>query len=616
MVWSMDPSPSFHVLTTARMDASGRAVVDRYRIAQGWDQGSGVLTPQRMGPSMSIDVSRVERIVLPPNDTLPILLVRQMGDTSLTDLFEYSPSRGLRRLTSTAGDDTGAAWAPDGSAIAFTTSRWSPQGHRDVAILDRQSGAVRQLTSGAGADGVSWSPDGTRIAYLSTPSNAQAAQLCAQGLGESTGQCVPVWRPALALLGWIDESSVLLQATGEDGIWRVDTATGDTTRVATGRGAYAPLSGGEAWVCHCMRPDLATYEWTIARFGGTPRPLLLTADSIAGSTAGVIHLASAPRWIDRYFGPDSIDVVDGVPSVVTTSWRRADGSVVERDAAMIRMMATNHVLSRSSGEVLVRGAGQRIPASVELNGWRAGRTVIRVQPRVESVVLSEAWRDTSMSAWRWFGEPSPTLTSHPDGTGAWSNNGDGRFNSGAYSRAQFARGRGLALRTRLSGQVTATQWQVSHIELRSGLPDSVLRGWDHRTGYLWGEGRMDHERTAACEVKYPGAPEGAGNARWILLGDQLVPVDGRMLASGRWFDVDIQWLPDGRCAYLINQSLIWVSTTRRRADSARVVLYGNSVGTRMLVGPLRAYEGVLGDVLQAMDAASGGGPERKRADAR
>ncbi len=59
------------------------------------------------------------------------------------------------------------AWAPDGTLLAFCSSRWSAQDWYHIGILDPATLRVRQLTSGDAADhGPRWSLDGSRLAFV------------------------------------------------------------------------------------------------------------------------------------------------------------------------------------------------------------------------------------------------------------------------------------------------------------------------------------------------------------------------------------------------------------------------------------------------------------------
>lgn len=66
---------------------------------------------------------------------------------------------------SPSSDDYNAAWAPDGTRIAFQSNR---KGNYDIFIVKADGSGLRNLTEGSTLDEQRpiWSPDGTKLAYL------------------------------------------------------------------------------------------------------------------------------------------------------------------------------------------------------------------------------------------------------------------------------------------------------------------------------------------------------------------------------------------------------------------------------------------------------------------
>ena len=74
----------------------------------------------------------------------------------------------VRRLTSDPAIDAHPAWSPDGRMIAFATSRW---GDLEIALIDSDGTNLRRVTHSAGLDDYpAWSPDGRWLAFTSNRS--------------------------------------------------------------------------------------------------------------------------------------------------------------------------------------------------------------------------------------------------------------------------------------------------------------------------------------------------------------------------------------------------------------------------------------------------------------
>jgi len=72
----------------------------------------------------------------------------------------------VRALTSDLAYNLDGAWSPDGSTIAFQSTR---EGRDDIFTMDADGGHIRRLTDGRGFNEYpSWSPDGQWILFNST----------------------------------------------------------------------------------------------------------------------------------------------------------------------------------------------------------------------------------------------------------------------------------------------------------------------------------------------------------------------------------------------------------------------------------------------------------------
>lgn len=103
------------------------------------------------------------------------------------------------------------AWAPDGSLIAFASSR---SGASEIYEVRPDGTGTRQLTSGPGeATEPTWSPDGRRIAFAAAPVE-HVEVMGADGTGAhrvtgDNGEIEPAWSPTGDWIAYVRKSSVL-----------------------------------------------------------------------------------------------------------------------------------------------------------------------------------------------------------------------------------------------------------------------------------------------------------------------------------------------------------------------------------------------------------------------
>mgnify|MGYP003151700160 CR=1 FL=1 len=93
------------------------------------------------------------------------------GDVSDLWLITVDGSAEPRRLTATPGGESGVAWKPDGSAIAFSAKRGTDedaQSQIHVLPMDGPGEAVAITDLSTGASNPVWSPDGSMIAFESS----------------------------------------------------------------------------------------------------------------------------------------------------------------------------------------------------------------------------------------------------------------------------------------------------------------------------------------------------------------------------------------------------------------------------------------------------------------
>ncbi len=167
----------------------------------------------------------------PANDTGPAfspdgsrLAFLSTRDAERPELYVLDlPSGRPRRLTENDRHDSGATWSPDGARIALT--RYFPAedgeehaGHGEIVELTVANGAERQLTRLGGYNGQpAYSPDGTKIAFHRVADGGVEIWLMnADGTGARPltdsflDEYSPAWSPEG---GWIAYTA----GTGNDG---------------------------------------------------------------------------------------------------------------------------------------------------------------------------------------------------------------------------------------------------------------------------------------------------------------------------------------------------------------------------------------------------------------
>jgi TolB protein len=98
-----------------------------------------------------------------------IAFERRAEGTQFHDIFlMHNDGSGLENLTNYPADDGAPTWSPDGTQIAFSSTRVG-NGNRAIYKIDLRSRVVTQLTNGTNDDRwPTWSPDGDQIAFMRT----------------------------------------------------------------------------------------------------------------------------------------------------------------------------------------------------------------------------------------------------------------------------------------------------------------------------------------------------------------------------------------------------------------------------------------------------------------
>ena len=520
------------------------------------------------------------------------------SDSSGFDLEQvFDDGRPAVPLAFSSTDDGAPSWAPDGSAIVFTTGRWNESQHPDVAIWDFRADSVRQLTDGDAGDAYPrWSPDGTRIAFGRGTYGRGADALCVVSVDGSALRCIPVAsRRTPVPLGWHDADRVVFEWDRGGTLVRdiIDLASGARTPVGGAVGGRASLSPDGAWLLWHDREQVnGSVRWHAFSLEDDRDRRVVGGDAFASAQLVWDVVPSPPAYLDtlrigsvpetvpltagRRLAARGTDPLGRALPVHAVTWHSHDPEVATVD---------------SSGVLLPRRAG-RVWILASAGGWRTDSVQIEIAESVVDTVLVESWRDGLGDAWVPFGQPRPEIVALGDSAAFWYR-GDSSFASGVYSRRTFSMSGGLGVEALVAGRVTQTQWQLHSLELLEAVNDAALETWDHTTGSIPYRGAL------LCSVTYP-AREGAGGADSVGLGCGTVRLTvraPRSLGDGSWHRVRMQLLPDGRLGLAIDGEPVGLTPTPVPLERPfRLVVNGYSHNTRMLTGDVALWTGVPGDV--------------------
>jgi len=119
-------------------------------------------------------LNRLGEPVVSPDGSQAVISVTEPAyekDETVSDLWliQLDGSRPPQRLTSTPGGESGAAWSPDGTRLAFSAVRAEDEpGQVFLLPMDGPGEAEQITTLSTGAANPIWSPDGSLIAFEST----------------------------------------------------------------------------------------------------------------------------------------------------------------------------------------------------------------------------------------------------------------------------------------------------------------------------------------------------------------------------------------------------------------------------------------------------------------
>jgi DNA-binding SARP family transcriptional activator len=527
-----------------------------------------------------------------PTDSNTYAFSKPTDDGGEEDIF-LSRAGSTRRLTKDRGDDSITDWSPDGRYLVFSTGRWDPEWFSDIGRYEVATGKITPLVHmlGTAEGSAMWSPDGTRIAFARRYMNQlKSDELCWTHSDGSSPVCTTVdGFPSLQVEGWRGANTIVFTGIGTNKrtILAKDLETRAVRVLDVRQGRHFLSPDGALMLCQCVS-KAGTDTWQLS-----PTSDIEASKAIAIpnqlTVLGIVWHIPRPRPLARLTIAAPLDSIPSTHSYqLRVSARDASGASMEAEALRWSVSDTSIATIDSTGLLAPRRAG-RLLVRVSAGGWVTDSTYVEIAgPRARRVFQAtwepggEGWKSV-----RPFGAPRPRPI---ENAGRWSfhNNGDGSFQSGAYTKASWSGADGLTLLTSARLHITKPAWQSISLGLVSGLRDSLLARWDHDSSYIKVDRRMPQ-----CEMSLP-AMEGPAGATIGTLGSNVEAKQfdlPRSARSGDWFQIRLDIRADGRCSVDIDG--MRMAEVRGQGTAAmRFLTLGQSNRTLALVGPVEIWSGI------------------------
>jgi hypothetical protein len=490
------------------------------------------------------------------------------------------------RLTNSRGDDRPGSFSPDGRQLAFMTTRWNPDGAWSPALMDMATHRISRLTHPDGTDDQAiWNPSGVQIGFQRTFYDERPMTVCTIHPDGSGEYCAHLgkWIDK-AFFGWLDDHHMLIHASDSREnlllVYDTDSRSYVTRKWSGFDGMQLEPSGRWAMLVNKVHDNVLSLAVAPTSNLDAARPL--------ESHARAKYLEARfllPELASNFLQKIEINLVNrpllpGVPYLLTARFSNRLSQPMRVAGVSWRSLTPRIAKVDSLGVVIGQAEGEAI-IQATAGGWRSAETTISIRRATVREVMSENWDSTWTQRWRRFGDPYPVIISD-NGVRSFLNNGDGNFLSGAYTASSFDPVQGVIADVELSTPIKGLKWQFIHVGIMA-LDEQRLKTWDHRTGYI-----DDLRHPYSCSFS---VPSGEGVQSLIRLRAEPYPV-----FDGQWFWLRLQVFPDGRCGYAINGHPMSIVPIGSNAEKLRVLIQGNSVGTKILARNLRVRLGVPSDI--------------------
>jgi Tol biopolymer transport system component len=216
----------------------------------------------------------------------------------------------VARLTDRAAEEFDGDLSPDGRQVAFRANPDPASDHADLWTVGIDGGAARNLTGHPSLDNWSpaWSPDGTRIAFASTRAGGT---LCVWTMAADGGDPRRVTRGHGEYPDWSPDGREIVYAAppggrGQYDLWRIAAdGNGEPIRITTSPATdFAPAwSPDGRWIAYQADTGSRWELWII-------RPDGSDAHRVSPAGADGVWAAWTPAGLLAWSGPAGISVLD------------------------------------------------------------------------------------------------------------------------------------------------------------------------------------------------------------------------------------------------------------------------------------------------------------------
>ncbi len=594
------PTPDA-VLAVAYIDSAGHVTFDAYDVRQsGWSPQDTLLPRPWAAPPITLTSPNGFGANYSPT-TRRLVTAQAVAGLGTIDLFLYEGEGPGRPFLPAERDDVSPTLSPDGRLVAFATARWDSLMRYDIAVAGINDTMPRRLTAGPTSDVAPyWSPDGSRLAFTRFQWGAQPSEICVIEVDTSLLECRAMRTPdaSFTTAGWLDSDRLALASSPSGQLTVLQWSTGEDQPLIDGNVRGAWLSPDADWVlCTCALQNDGTT---------VPAVVPVSAPNLARPLSmrpGPSRKLLAIFWITSTSPMRAATARMVVPAVVPANVpvqlraiMRDERGRALRESGSLRWSIVDSragVIDSLRGILTVSGTTPSVQVTVTSGRSASDTVTLPVTDRPARLVFEEEWRN-GLGSWMPFGYPVPTVASAGTAQPVFLTNGDGSFQSGAVAKGEVSTEGGVAMDFVLMTPITMPQWQGIGLALVTGVDTTRLHeaaGKNPVPGFTEGEG--------LCGMGYP--EEGRVRdmrgfiSAFAVRAAAKIRVDD--IASGRPWRLRLQLFPDGRCGVAVDgKPLGIINGTAPPKGRARISLAGNSYNTRIAVGAMRVYEGVLTDL--------------------